>query len=87
MDKVRRVASQRIGNERLEAYRARVREAFEAYFRGSVWATWEDEAVSVNSLEGEEEGYAKEVEARGRDAAIKEVQGERLPSTSATCVC
>ncbi|KAJ9095567.1 hypothetical protein QFC20_006614 [Naganishia adeliensis] len=74
MDKVRRVASQRIGNERLEAYRARVREAFEAYFRGSVWATWEDEAVSVNSLEGEEEGYAKEVEARGRDAAIKEVQ-------------
>jgi hypothetical protein len=82
MDKVRRVASQRIGNERLEAYRARVREAFEAYFRGSAWAAWEDDAVSVHSLgrEVEEEGYAKEVEARGRDAAIKEVHGERLES-------
>lgn len=75
MDKVRRVASQRIGNERLEAYRARVKEAFEAYFRGSVWPTW-DEAVSVNSLE--EGAYEDKVdqEERGRGMETKEVRGE-----------
>jgi hypothetical protein len=75
-DKVRRVASQRIGNERLEAYRARVKEAFEAYFRGSVWATWDDDAVTVNSLEDEYDEKAEE--ERGRGKLTKAVQGESL---------
>ncbi|GHJ90457.1 hypothetical protein NliqN6_6859 [Naganishia liquefaciens] len=71
-EKVRRVASRRIGNERLEAYRVRVKEAFEAYFRGSVWATWDDDAVTVNSMEDELDEKAEE--ERGRDKMTKEVQ-------------
>ncbi|KAJ9116315.1 hypothetical protein QFC22_004755 [Naganishia vaughanmartiniae] len=77
-DKVRRVASQRIGNERLEAYCARVREAFKAYFDGSVWATWEDDAFSVNSLEEEYVEKPAEVEERGRIKTAKEIQGTSL---------
>ncbi|KAJ9099138.1 hypothetical protein QFC21_004017 [Naganishia friedmannii] len=75
-DKVRRVASQRIGNERLEAYCARVKEAFEAYFRGSVWATWEDDAFSVNSFEDEYDEKVAAGEDRGRNKAAKEIQVE-----------
>jgi hypothetical protein len=51
-----------------------VKEAFEAYFRGSVWATWDDDAVTVNSLEDEYDEKAEE--ERGRGKLTKEVQGE-----------
>lgn len=49
-EKVRRVAQIRIGQERLEAYRARVKEAFFAYIEGCQnWTTWDASSVS-NSL-------------------------------------
>jgi hypothetical protein len=44
-EKVRRVAQSRIGQERLEAYCDRVKEAFDAYVRGGLWDLWvEDDA-------------------------------------------
>ena len=46
-EKVRRVAQIRIGQERLEAYRARVKEAFFAYIEGCQnWTTWDASSVS-----------------------------------------
>ena len=75
-EKIRRVASRRIGEERLKAYRVRVKEAFEAYFGGSVWATWDDDAVTINSMEDD---YDEKVEdERGRGKMTKEVQGKAV---------
>jgi hypothetical protein len=72
-EKVRRVAQIRIGQERLEAYRARVKEAFFAYIEGCQnWTTWDASSASFESSSTRDDRDDTEVDkiadrARGRD--------------------
>ncbi|KAL7422768.1 hypothetical protein Q5752_002062 [Cryptotrichosporon argae] len=66
--RVRRVASERIGAERLHAYCERVREAYDAYaavgWRGIAMPEHDDD--ETDAAEGESEGEGEEDEVRGR---------------------
>jgi hypothetical protein len=74
-EKVRRVAQIRIGQERLEAYRARVKEAFFAYIEGCQnWTTWDASSASgsfesSSTREAREDTEVDKIadRARGRD--------------------
>lgn len=53
IEKVRRVALSRIGQERFEAYRARVKEAFTSYVQGAdYWTTWDGSSSASASSSG-----------------------------------
>ena len=81
-EKVRRVAQIRIGQERLAAYQARVREAFFAYIEGCQnWTTWDGSSGSGCSAESSDSksliaAEEKEVEnaLRGRDKGEKQAR-------------
>ncbi len=88
-EKVRRVAQSRIGQERLDAYCDRVKEAFDAYIRGGLWNLWDEDggdvdedatsasgALMAHDAEAEFEGEA----LRAGTASVEE--GERQVSTS-----
>ncbi len=74
-EKVRRVAQSRIGQERLQAYCDRVKEAFDAYVRGGLWNLCDDDAVDAESGSGELGDTAIGVE--GEEAAEAEIAFRR----------
>ncbi|KAG7532232.1 hypothetical protein FFLO_03700 [Filobasidium floriforme] len=81
-EKVRRVAQIRIGQERLEAYRARVKEAFFAYIEGCQnWTTWDASSASGSFDSSSTRGDTKVDEiddlARGREKRARREKRSR----------
>lgn len=81
-EKVRRVAQIRIGQERLEAYRARVKEAFFAYIEGCQnWTTWDasSDSASFKSSSTRSDTKLDEIDdlARGREKRARREKRSR----------
>lgn len=86
--RVRRVACERIGTERLHAYCDRVKEAFEAYMQGA-WGRGyvrteteasEEDLEGEPENEGEDEGDLEEERGRGMDREGNQLRSDGPPS-------